>query len=218
MRKGIWQKFDGYQDVVDEIKVSRRLGGTASSVVIAAEEYIRQLHPERQQLYVSDIIEETTSTKTLRLVSKDNYLPPFLAGQYIALFLEVGGIRTSRPYSISSQPKQVGYYDITIRRVENGLDTLPGKGRVKGMIGFPVKDDVGRIEPGVFQHDLRIGGQGIAQAVDMAFSGPVGHRRNHNSGFIPQTGHIPRPAVVGPVDVKYPESDGHQDHPDQNRQ
>jgi ferredoxin-NADP reductase len=121
MRKGIWQEFDGYQDIAEEIKVSRRLGGTASAAVIAAEEYIRQLHPERLELYVSDIIEEAASTKTLRLVSKDNYLPPFLAGQYIALFLEVGGIRTSRPYSISSQPNQVGYYDITIRRVENGL-------------------------------------------------------------------------------------------------
>ena len=121
MRKGIWQEFDGYQDIVDEIKVSRRLGGTVSSAVTAAEEYIRQLHPESMELIVSDIIEETTSTKTLRLVAKDNYLPPFLAGQYIALFLEVGGIRTSRPYSISSQPNQIGYYDITIRRVENGL-------------------------------------------------------------------------------------------------
>ncbi len=121
MRKGIWQEFDGYEDIVDEIKVSRKLGGTVAASVIAAEEYIRQLHPERLELCVADIIEETSSTKTLRLVSKDNYLPPFLAGQYIALFLEVGGIRTSRPYSISSQPNQVGYYDITIRRVENGL-------------------------------------------------------------------------------------------------
>ena len=37
MRKGIWQEFDGYQDIVEEIKVSRRLGGTASAAVIAAE-------------------------------------------------------------------------------------------------------------------------------------------------------------------------------------
>jgi len=48
-------------------------------------------------------------------------LPPFQAGQYIALFLEIGGIRTSRPFSISSQPNQTGYYDITVKRVENGL-------------------------------------------------------------------------------------------------
>ena len=121
MRKGIWQEFDGYQDIVDQIKVSRKLGGTVSAAVTAAEEYIRLLHPERLALCVADIIDETASTKTLRLVSRDNYLPPFLAGQYIALFLEIDGIRTSRPYSVSSQPNQVGYYDITIRRVENGL-------------------------------------------------------------------------------------------------
>jgi ferredoxin-NADP reductase len=121
MRKGIWQEFDGYQDIAEEIKVSRKLGGTVSSAVASAGEYIRQLHPERIELSVSDILEETPSTKTLRLVAKDNYLPPFLAGQYIALFLEIGGIRTSRPYSISSQPNQTGFYDITVRRVENGL-------------------------------------------------------------------------------------------------
>jgi ferredoxin-NADP reductase len=92
------------------------------------------------ELTVSDIIEETPTTKTFRLVSKDNYLPPFMAGQYIALYLEIAGIRTSRPYSISSQPNQIGFYDITVRRVENGLvsnylldevkrgDTLIGSG------------------------------------------------------------------------------------------
>ena len=121
MRKGIWQDFDGYPDIVEEIKVSRALGGTVSSAVTAAEEYIRKLHPERLELCVTDVIEETPSAKTLRLVSKDNYLPPFLAGQYLALFLEIDGIRTSRPYSISSQPNQVGFYDITVRRIENGM-------------------------------------------------------------------------------------------------
>jgi len=121
MRKGIWQEFDGYREIAEQITVSRKLGGTASSAVASAEEYIRLLHPERIALSVSDIITETPSTKTLRLVSKDGYLPPFLAGQYIALFLELGGVRTSRPYSISSQPNQTGFYDITVRRVENGL-------------------------------------------------------------------------------------------------
>jgi len=106
MRKGIWQEFDGYQVIAEEIKVSQKLGGTVASAVASAQEYIRQLHPDRIELSVSDIIAETPSTKTLRLVSKGNYLPPFLAGQYIALFLEIGGIRTSRPYSISSHPNQ----------------------------------------------------------------------------------------------------------------
>ncbi len=121
MRKGIWQEFDGYQEIVEEIKVSRKFGGTVNAADMSAEEYIRRLHPDKLELCVSEIVEETPSTKTLRLVSRDHYLPPFQAGQYIALYLEIDGIRTSRPYSISSQPNQTGFYDITIRRVENGL-------------------------------------------------------------------------------------------------
>ena len=121
MRKGIWQEFDGYQEIVEEIKVSRKLGGTVNSADLPAEEYIRRLHPDKLELWVAEIVEETPSTKTLRLVSRDHYLPPFQAGQYVALYLEMDGIRTSRPHSISSPPNQTGYYDITIRRVENGL-------------------------------------------------------------------------------------------------
>ncbi|MEJ2101903.1 MAG: iron-sulfur cluster-binding domain-containing protein, partial [Desulfobacterales bacterium] len=52
---------------------------------------------------------------------KDGELPPIQAGQNISLFLEIDGIRTRRPYSISSPPHLRQYYDITVRRVENGL-------------------------------------------------------------------------------------------------
>lgn len=121
MRKGIWQEFDGYQDIVEEIRVSRRLGGTIASATISAEDYLQQLHPKRLELWVSEVIEQSPSTQTFRLISNNGYLPPFLAGQYIALYLEIGGIRTSRPFSISSPPNQTGYYDITVKRVENGL-------------------------------------------------------------------------------------------------
>ncbi len=48
-------------------------------------------------------------------------MPPFQAGQYIALYLQIGNIRTSRPYSISSSPNQTGYWDVTVRRVADGL-------------------------------------------------------------------------------------------------
>jgi ferredoxin-NADP reductase len=51
----------------------------------------------------------------------DHYLPPFQAGQYVALIVEIDGVRTSRPYSISSPPNHLGYYDITIRRMADGL-------------------------------------------------------------------------------------------------
>ena len=41
--------------------------------------------------------------------------------KYISFFLEIDGIRTSLPFSISSQHNQTGYFDITVKRVENGL-------------------------------------------------------------------------------------------------
>nr|NIR14370.1 hypothetical protein [Desulfobacterales bacterium] len=121
MKKKIFQEFDGYNEIIEEIEISRKYGVDYSAHKDSPDQYINRLHPPRLRLRVSEIIEETASTKTLRLVSEDHYLPPFLAGQYIALFLGIGNIRTSRPYSISSPPNQTGHYDITIRRVEGGL-------------------------------------------------------------------------------------------------
>lgn len=121
MRKEIFKDFDGYDEILQEREVFRKYGLDYSADRDAPEQYIRRLHPQRLALRVVDIIAETPSTKTIRLVSPDTALPPFLAGQYIALFLEIGSVRTARPYSISSAPNQTGYYDLTVRRVEKGL-------------------------------------------------------------------------------------------------
>ncbi|MDQ1335825.1 MAG: glycine betaine catabolism [Thermodesulfobacteriota bacterium] len=120
MSKAIFEAFDGYQGIVDEIDFSRKHGVDYTVYRDSVDQQINLLHPSRISLRVSDIIVESPSTKTLRFVSQDGYLPPFLAGQYIAFFLEVGGVRTRRPYSLSSPPNQTGYYDITVRRVERG--------------------------------------------------------------------------------------------------
>ncbi len=121
MKKGIWEDFDGYDGINEEIKASRITATKRSFELDFADQYIKRLHPDRLALKVADIIQETPSTKTFRLVSEDNDLPPFQAGQYLSLFIEVEGIRTSRPYSISSQPNQIGYYDITVKQVTHGL-------------------------------------------------------------------------------------------------
>ena len=89
-------------------------GEVASSVV--------QLHPKRLALQVAEIIEDTPSTKTLRLVAVDGQpLPPFQAGQYINLFVEIDGVRTARPYAMSSSPLQRMHYDLTIKRAQGGF-------------------------------------------------------------------------------------------------
>ena len=121
MKKPVFEEFDGYNGIVEEIETSRKYGTDYAAYGDSVGKQINLLHPTRMKLRVSEIIDETSSTKTLRFVSQDGYLPPFLAGQYIALFLDLNGIRTSRPYSISSPPNQTGFYEITIRRVEDGL-------------------------------------------------------------------------------------------------
>ncbi|MBA4393245.1 MAG: hypothetical protein C0407_06805, partial [Desulfobacca sp.] len=121
MKKELFKDFDGYDRIVEERDYSRKYGLDYSAHKDLADPYIQRLHPKRLNLRVSEIINETNSAKTLRLVSPERVLPPFLAGQYIALFLEIGGIRTSRPYSLSSPPNQSGHYDLTVRRVEGGL-------------------------------------------------------------------------------------------------
>ncbi len=83
-------------------------------------EAIRRLHSDSLSLRIKEIISETASTKTLRMESINGQLPLFRAGQYISLTVNINGIVTSRPYSISSLPGKP-YYDITIRRVQDGF-------------------------------------------------------------------------------------------------
>ncbi len=84
---------------------------------------IAKLHPKRLQLKVTDVFQETPSTKTFRVVSTTGELPPFQAGQYINLFVNSDGVETARPYAISSCPSHRDYYDLTIKIVENGFVT-----------------------------------------------------------------------------------------------
>jgi glycine betaine catabolism B len=121
MKKAVFEDFDGYDDIIGEIEYSRKFGVDYTREGSMPERFINRLHPDRISLRVADILEETVSAKTFRLVAEENDLPPFLAGQYISLRVEAGGILTSRPYSISSPPNQAGFWDITVRRVESGL-------------------------------------------------------------------------------------------------
>lgn len=84
---------------------------------------IAKLHPKRLQLKVTKVFQETPSTKTFRFEAIKGELPPFQAGQYINLFVNIDGVDTARPYAISSCPTHRGYYDLTIKIVENGFVT-----------------------------------------------------------------------------------------------
>lgn len=117
----VMKDIEGYQEILDEIEILQKHGIDYTSQKGNVAYRINLLHPKKIELVVSEILQETETTKTLRLVAKDGYLPPFQAGQYINVFVDTAGIRTSRPYSISSSPNQIAYYDITVRRVKDGF-------------------------------------------------------------------------------------------------
>jgi ferredoxin-NADP reductase len=100
----------------------------------------QQIHPPKLHLVVTEIREETGTTKTFKLApapdSETTALPHFRAGQYLSLKGTVDGARITRPYSISSAPCEAsgrdGFYEITIRQVEGGFfsDHVLGSWRV----------------------------------------------------------------------------------------
>lgn len=111
----------GYEEAV---KIKTELEETGSDFTDKKWETsntIAKLHPKRLTLEVVQIIDETESTKTLRLISTGATLPPFQAGQYINLFVNINGVETARPYAISSSPSQRDYYDLTVKRVADGF-------------------------------------------------------------------------------------------------
>lgn len=89
------------------------------------------LHPTCQNLVLTHVRNETKTTKTFRLIpdpdSNTRELAYFRSGQYLSLKIELNQIRITRPYSISSAPYEAlganGFYEITIRRKEDGFFT-----------------------------------------------------------------------------------------------
>ena len=119
--KEILESVDGYQAIQQEINASHENGSEIAYRTGGVSKAVARIHPKRLRLEVTDIIDETDSTKTFRMVSANGYLPPFQAGQYISLFLTLDGVKTCRPYSISSTPGQRDYYDLTIKRMPNSF-------------------------------------------------------------------------------------------------
>ena len=109
------------EEVLNEIKVLRQVSQDPLTPEDQAEAVMKNLHPQSLDLVVTEILDTGRNAKVFRLASVSGYLPPFEAGQYLNLFTEIGGVRTSRPYSISSSPRQRGYYEITVARTPNGF-------------------------------------------------------------------------------------------------
>ncbi|MGH1373316.1 MAG: FAD-binding oxidoreductase [Cellvibrionaceae bacterium] len=162
----------GYQEVVDSQKALIKTGSDFSEHKGHVANTIAKLHPKRLSLKVTAIVDNTPSTKTLRVEAVNgSKLPPFLAGQYINLFATAEGSDTARPYAMSSSPADLSYYDLTVKRATPGFVTHHLLDQVQ------VGDVVSSTGPmGTFYHNplfhgdqlvFLAGGSGIAPAMTM---------------------------------------------------
>lgn len=115
------RKIEHFDERNAEAAIGKKYGRDYRSEKGLTQSMIDRYHPLYINFVVADIIEETESVKTFRLVAKDGYLPPFQAGQYVNIYGEINGVRSSRPYSMSSSPLQRAYYDISVARIDNGF-------------------------------------------------------------------------------------------------
>ncbi|WP_216906596.1 2Fe-2S iron-sulfur cluster-binding protein [Nocardia noduli] len=165
MRHPLTDRFDGAAAVIADIE--QRVADTADHAG-DTHRLIDAYHPKRLRLAISEIIEETETTKTFRLQAVDGaVLPPFAAGQYVNVFRD----GTSRPYAISSSPANTDHYDLTVRRVPAG--------RISNLLNDTVRvdDEVVTTGPmGTFHHNplfhgedvvFLAGGSGVAPALSM---------------------------------------------------
>lgn len=85
------------------------------------------LHPEKQCVTVAAIKEWDENCKSFTFIADPakgtKQLAFFKAGAYLSVSLEVDGMKITRPYSISSSPKEAleGKYTLTIKRVPGGI-------------------------------------------------------------------------------------------------
>ena len=111
----------GIDSIREEIRVSKRLNEDHRSARGTIKRVVNLYHPKKIEMKVSSIFSESPGSKTVRLTPKGGYIPPFMAGQYINVAVNLEGIITSRAYTISSSPNQRAYYEITVREKKDGF-------------------------------------------------------------------------------------------------
>ena len=87
-----------------------------------ANQIAKALHPDVQNLIVSDVVELNADarlyTLTPDLEKGTKELAYFSAGQYLSISLQIGSAVTARPYSICSAPSESlnGVYKILVKK------------------------------------------------------------------------------------------------------
>ncbi|MFH2006003.1 MAG: iron-sulfur cluster-binding domain-containing protein [bacterium] len=108
-----------------------------------ASEVLGRLHPERLQVNVIAVREETHDSKTLTLAAAEGRLPSLAPGQHVLVHLNVQGVATSRPMTPTALPFGNG----------NGSGNGSGNGNGNGSIEITIKrKPFGLVSPYLVDH------------------------------------------------------------------
>lgn len=117
---GWFRDVGQYFRLIKNRSFSRVADYTTDEVANLVGEQRAKLQASRMTLKLVECVDETPTTKTLRFERSDGSMPHFRAGQYVNLFVEIDGVQTSRPFSISSAPGSQRL-DLTVRRKPGGF-------------------------------------------------------------------------------------------------
>ena len=107
------------------------------------------LHPKRQRMVISEVVEYNETTKMFVMKSAgQKELAYFEAGSYIPVYVKIDGNVVERPYSLCSSPheSEMGIYKITVKASVGGfISTHIINSWKKGdqvVLGAPLKAEV----------------------------------------------------------------------------
>ena len=111
-------------------KARRKLiesGSSANTYSDHIREIAQEVHPKVTHVRVTKVEQVSPTARKFTFVADEgDVLPPFQAGQYCSLDLQIGDTVTTRPYSICSAPYQArqgedSFFELTIRNGKPGV-------------------------------------------------------------------------------------------------
>ncbi|MCR5787107.1 MAG: iron-sulfur cluster-binding domain-containing protein [Acholeplasmatales bacterium] len=123
--KSFFKDINGAKNVTEKRKNNILNSSETINKIDPINELAKELHPGPIQCKITRIRDVSCDVKEFRFEPVSGSLPPFEAGQYVSIIVNVLGIDTSRPYSIISAPKNAlslnPYFEICVKKCHHGF-------------------------------------------------------------------------------------------------